>query len=158
LRIDVPLWMSPAHSGVTALKFDPFTSDAEAAAAEGGRPWPEGSYPGRVVNVTNAISKNNREMLKVKLLVTGPDGSVREITDFAHTAMPKKFKDLCVACGLESEYARGAVDAADFRPEIELKVQLTVERRRGFRPKNSVTGYAPATSVAAAPPLRVVAS
>jgi hypothetical protein len=139
------------------VKFDPLT-DAEAVAVETGKPWRDGWYAGCLVNVINAVSKNNREMLDVTLRVTGPDNSVREMRDFVHTAMPKKFKDFCIACGLESQYASGAVDAADFRPEIEINVQLTIERRRGFRPRNTVIGYAAASSVAVTPPLRVVAS
>jgi hypothetical protein len=131
------------------LKFVPFTNDAEAIAAETGRPWPEGSYEAFLISVANAISKNNRPMFDAKLRATGPDGEVREIRDFVHTAMPKKFRDFCIACGLESEYAQGAVDAADFRAEIELRIALTIERRRGFRPRNSVTGYAPASTTAA---------
>lgn len=130
------------------MKFVPHQNDAEAVAAETGKPLRDGLYAGCLINVINAVSKNNREMLDVKLRVTGPDGEVREIRDFVHTAMPKKFRDFCIACGLESQYARGAVDAADFQPEIEIKVQLTIERRRGFRPRNTVVGYAPAdTSV-----------
>jgi hypothetical protein len=140
------------------VKFVPFTNDAEAIAAETGKPWPEGSYEAFLISVVNSISKNNREMLDAKLRVTGgPNGEVREIRDFVHMVMPKKFRDFCIACGLESQYASGTVDAADFRPEIELKVVLTVERRRGFRPRNSVVGYA-ASSVAVTPPLRVVAN
>lgn len=139
------------------VKFGPL-SDAEAVAAETGKPWRDGWYTGFLINVIDAVSKNNRDMLDATLRVSGPDGSVREMRDFLHTAMPKKFKDFCIACGLESEYARGAVEAADFAPEIEIKVQLTIERRRGFRPRNIVIGYAAATSSAAASPLRVVAS
>lgn len=139
------------------VKFDPLMSDAEAVAAETGKPWRDGWYAGCLINVINAVSKNNREMLDVKLRVTGPNGEVREIRDFVHTAMPKKFRDFCIACGLENEYASGAVDAADFRPELEIKVQLTIERRRGFRPRNTAIGYS-AASVADAPSLRIVAS
>jgi hypothetical protein len=133
-----------ANSGVTALKFVPHQTDAEAVAAETGKPWRDGLYDGYLINVVHAISKNNREMFDVTLRVIGLDGTVREIRDFVHLAMPKKFRDFCIACGLESQYASGAVDAADFQPEIEIKVQLTIERRRGFRPRNTVVGYAPA--------------
>ena len=52
----------------------------------------------------------------------------------------------------------GAVDAADFQPELEIKVQLTIERRRGFRPRNTVIGYGRSILGSVTPPLRVVAS
>jgi hypothetical protein len=137
------------------LKFNPLT-DEEAAAAETGKPWRDGWYAGCLINVINAVSKNNREMLDVTLRVTGPNDEVREIRDFVHTAMPKKFKEFCIACGLESQYAAGAVDATDIQPDIQIKISLTVERRRGFRPRNTVAGYAPVAAAEVVPPLRVI--
>ena len=140
------------------MKFDPLILTQKLSPPRRASRGADGWYPGCLINVINSISKNNREMFDVKLRVTGPNGKVREMRDFVHTAMPKKFKDFCIACGVESQYASGAVDAADIQPDIEIKVPLTVERRRGFRPENSVIGYAPASSVAVTPPLRVVAS
>ena len=86
-------------------------------------------------------SKRGNDMIEITLLIPAEDGSERTIRDW-FTDSPLgalKFRHAAEAVGALAKYDAGEIGAADF-PGHDLKVKLTVQKRRGYPDANAARG------------------
>jgi hypothetical protein len=106
---------------------------------------PIGWHEGRITEAVEKRSKRGNDMIEITVMVPAEDGSERTIRDW-FTDSPLgalKFRHAAEAVGALAKYDAGEIGATDF-PGHDLKVKLTVQKRRGYPDANAVEDYAAA--------------
>ena len=124
------------------------TDLSEAKAAElSRRKLPRrGKHRGRLLEVTEGVSKNNNETLRSVVGITDADTEFRLVDVMSATPLGlQKLRHFAVACDAEDEFLAGHFDPQTLVGS-EFIVTVEIERRRGFGPRAVISDYAPLPS------------
>lgn len=107
---------------------------------------PKGEYMFSVKTAENAVSKKGNDMIKLSLSVWDDAGKEYFLYDYLLESMPAKLKHFCEATGIESQYAKGALDVQHcLRKEgvVLLDVEAATPKSDGgfYPPKNVIKDY-----------------
>lgn len=72
--------------------------------------------------------------LTVRILANGHS---RKLTDYILPQKAEKLRNCCAACGILGKYDDGVVSEDDF-PGKRGRLTLTVEKKRGYDPRNVI--------------------
>lgn len=130
------------------MQFKPKT---EKEIAEEGM-VPPGEYDFEVVEAVEKLSKNNNEMIELKLWVFDQNGKRRTTMDWLLESMAHKLRHATEACGLLSDYETGSLTADDFVGKTgRLKIEMQAAKGN-FAARSSVVDYLVAKGGAAPVP------
>jgi len=134
------------------MHFKPQTEEELKAA----RLLPEGEYPFEVLEASERDkdggplkSKKGNDMLKVKLNVFGRD-STQHVYDYLGEFMAFKLRHFCYSVGLGKAYDAGTITAQQCVGK-QGYVEIEVEPKGDYGPKNKVTDYVVKEESTAAP-------
>ena len=101
---------------------------------------PRGEYAFHIIEATETTSLAGNAMIEMRVRVS-KDGNARILPDYVLPQRPGKFRNICIACGVEDKYLNGSVTDDDFLGK-RGKVKVGVERaKRGFPPRNVIVDY-----------------
>jgi hypothetical protein len=101
---------------------------------------PRGEYAFHIIEATETTSQAGNAMIEMKVRVT-KNGYARILPDYILPQRPAKFRDCCIACGVEDKYLNGSVRDEDFLGK-RGRLRVGVERaKRGFGRRNVVVDY-----------------
>ena len=135
------------------MKFVPKTADELARD----NLLPAGVYPFEVIEAVDTLSKVGNEMIKLKLMVFGPDGETPHVFDYLLEKLAYKLRHFAEFTGLLPQYEAGELTAIHCLNK-QGYVKLAIEEQEGFSPKNSVKDYVEKPEGAATPAPRPAAT
>lgn len=101
---------------------------------------PRGEYAFEIIEATETTSLAGNAMIEMRVRVT-KNGLARILPDYVLPLRPAKFRNCCIACGVEEKYLSGSVTDDDLLGK-RGKARVGVERaKRGFGPKNVIVDY-----------------
>ena len=101
---------------------------------------PRGEYMFEIIEATETISQAGNPMIEMRVRVTRT-GYARILSDYILPQRPAKFRNACIAVGVEDKYLSGTVSDDDFVGK-RGKVMVGVERaKRGFGRRNVIVDY-----------------
>lgn len=121
------------------MKFTPKTADELARD----NLLPAGIYPFEVMEATDTLSRAGNDMIKLKLVVFGPDGETPHVFDYLLEKLAYKLRHFAEVTGLLPQYESGDLTALHCMNR-QGYVKLAIEEQEGYSPKNSVKDYEPA--------------
>lgn len=131
------------------MKFTP-KSENEIASENLIQP---GTYDFEIVDAENALSKNNNEMVKLKLHVFDDNGNARIVFDYLLESMAYKLRHAADACRLLDKYETGHLIAEDFKGKTgKLKLAIQKSKDPLYADKNVVADYVKRESAADSAP------
>src|ERR1700743_397792 len=92
------------------MKFTPKTDDQIVEDSL----WPEGEYDFEVAYAEDKVSKNDNEMIALKIFVYNGAAESRSVFDYFLESMAFKLRHPAYACGLGQEYEGGSLTAENF--------------------------------------------
>lgn len=113
------------------MKFTP-KSEAELRNT-----WDAGTYPFKVIEASDSVSKSGKDMIVLKLRLFDGENTLT-VMDYLGDWSMYKIKHLCEACGLEDKYNAGEIVAFMFE-DREGKVKLAYNADSDF--PNSIKDY-----------------
>lgn len=119
------------------MRFKPMTDDEiKAASNDFSIPLPIGTYEGTVIEAEDAVDKKGRDMMKLKINVSG-----RHIYDYISPHwMQYKWKHFFKSAGKMEYYEKGEVSAEDVLHWPVLAI-LEIQKSEGYPDKNAVYDY-----------------
>lgn len=103
---------------------------------------PEGTYPFKIDNAEEKVSKNGNDMIVLVIEVYTPDGKSTVIYDYLMESMAYKLRHAAYACGLVAEYESGNLNDYDFKgKEGFLKLGIQKDKTGEYGDKNVVKDY-----------------
>jgi hypothetical protein len=101
----------------------------------------EGIYPFEVIEATDKKSRNNNDMIELKLRVFDGNSS-RQMLDWIMPAMMFKLFHFCAYTGLNKEYEAGTLSAFDCKGKSGYcKVIIQEDKTGQYPPRNSISDY-----------------
>jgi hypothetical protein len=118
-----------------------FTPKSEREIAEDGLLQP-GVYDFEVAEAEERVSKNNNDMIALKLFVYDDKGSRRLVRDWLLEIVPGKLRNFAAAVGAMDDYQKGQMRAADLvgRPG-KVKLGIRKDPSGQFSDQNDVKDY-----------------
>jgi hypothetical protein len=104
----------------------------------------KGEYPFTVVESENAVSKNENEMIKLKVAVyTAESENPRcYIFDYLMESLAAKLRHFCDAAGLLVKYEAGTLSAYDcLNKEGTCRVVIQKDKTGQYSDKNAIADY-----------------
>jgi hypothetical protein len=99
-----------------------------------------GEYPFEIIEATETTSQAGNAMIEIRVRVT-KNGFARILPDYILPQRPAKFRNCCIACGVEDKYLAGSVTDDDLLAK-RGKVIVGVERaKHGFGRRNVIVDY-----------------
>jgi hypothetical protein len=127
----------------------PIMSDADALKARRQTgTWKPGWYFGRIDACLEKVSGAGNECFEWSVIVRNAAGDERTIRDFG-VSTPfgmLKLKHCIEAVGAGDKYEAGEEITQDDFPGHDVEVKLAIEKKRGFRDRNIIEDYRPASS------------
>jgi hypothetical protein len=122
-------------------------SESEALKAAKPLLW-RGWFSAKFLESVEKESRRGNPMIEVRLVVFNDEES-REFRDWLTGAErgAARLRHACVAVGAVDKYEAGEIGAADF-PGHTCRVQVGVEKRRGYPDRNVIEDYAASSVVA----------
>jgi hypothetical protein len=108
---------------------------------------PAGWHDGRIAEAVEKRSRRNNEMIEVTVIIPAADGSERTLRDW-FTDSPLgalKLRHAAEAVGALAKYDAGEIGQAEF-PGHDVRVKVSIEKRRGYPDANRIEDYAAATA------------
>ena len=106
--------------------------------------WPAGIYDFEIIEAEEATSKNDRDMIAMRVRVYHPDGSPATLRDWLvdDDRMAYKVRHCAEACGLLVEYEKGVLLARDLMGRTgKCKVGIQKDRNGQYPDRNSISDY-----------------
>jgi hypothetical protein len=101
---------------------------------------PRGEYAFHIIEAKETKSLAGNDMIELKVRVT-KNGYARILPDYILPQRPAKFRNICIACGVEDKYLSGTVSDDDFLGK-RGKVKVGIERaKKGYPPPNVIVDY-----------------
>jgi len=101
---------------------------------------PRGDYAFEIIEATETTSLAGNAMIELRVRIT-KNGFARILPDYVLPLRPAKFRNCCVACGVEEKYLNGSVTDDDLLGK-RGKAKVGVERaKRGFPSRNVIVDY-----------------
>jgi hypothetical protein len=100
----------------------------------------------RIVEAVEKPSKRGNDMIELTVVVPDAAGEERTLRDWLTdtTLGAAKLRHACEAVGALARYEAGEIGQADF-PGHDVRVKISVEKRRGFPDQNRIDDYAAAS-------------
>lgn len=130
------------------MKFTPKSADEVARDGL----LPAGVYPFEVMEATDTLSRAGNDMIRLKLVVFGPDGETPHVFDYLLEKLAYKLRHFAEVTGLLPQYEAGELTAIHCLQKNGY-VKLVIEEQEGYSPKNSVKDYEPAPEGSAPRPV-----
>lgn len=120
------------------MNFKP-KSDADLST---GNLLPKGEYDFEIVSAIDKVSKQNNEMIELKVLVYIDGTPARQIFDYLMESVAYKLKHFCYATGLNKKYDEGTLQAFDcYGVSGRCKIAIKEDKTGAYPPKNTITDY-----------------
>ena len=104
--------------------------------------YPEGTYGFQIISADERVSKSGNDMIELKLQVYSNEGKFILVNDYLLESMMFKLLHACEACGLQSKYESGQLDAEDFIDKTGyLKLTIQKDKTGQYPDRNSVKDY-----------------
>lgn len=114
-------------------------SDADLST---GNLLPKGEYDFEIVSAIDKVSKQNNEMIELKVLVYIDGTPARQIFDYLMESVAYKLKHFCYATGLNKKYDEGTLQAFDCNGVSgRCKIIIKEDKAGAYPPKNSIADY-----------------
>jgi hypothetical protein len=106
-----------------------------------------GWHDGRITVAVEKLSKRNTPMIELEIIVLDADGNERTLRDWLTDAGlgALKLRHAAEAVGAMPQYQAGELSQAEF-PGHDVRVKISVEKRRGYPDANRIDDYAAATA------------
>ena len=123
------------------MNFKPPTEDDIQASGV----WPSGPYAFVILEAEEKLSASKgNPMIELRLEVSRRDGKKRVIRDYLLPQRQQKLLNAAKACDVLETYSAGQLIPDDFIGKSGT-LRLSVQRSRGFPPKNVVEDYIAST-------------
>jgi hypothetical protein len=124
-------------------------SEADAVKAEKSLRTllPAGKQDARFVEAEERPAKSGKDMIAVGLAVIDADGQERVLRDYFtdSAACAVRFRHAAAAVGALERFEAGEISASDFVGHA-CRIQIGVEKKRGYNPRNVVLDYSAAAA------------
>jgi hypothetical protein len=102
---------------------------------------------GRITEAVEKPSKRGNDMIQLTVIVLDEDGNERTLPDWLLDSGPGalKLRHAAEAVGAMPQYEAGELTQAQF-PAHDVRVKISVEKRRGYPDANRIDDYAVATA------------
>lgn len=106
-----------------------------------------GWHDGRITEALEKPSKRGNDMIELTVIVLDADGNERTLRDWLLDSGPGalKLRHAAEAVGAMPQYEAGELTQADF-PGHDVRVKISIEKRRGFPDANRIDDYAATTA------------
>jgi hypothetical protein len=106
-----------------------------------------GWHDGHIIEAVEKLSKRNTPMIELAVIVPDADGNERTLPDWLTDAGAGalRLRHAAEAVGAMPQYEAGELSQADF-PGHEVRVKISIEKRRGYADANRIDDYAAATA------------
>lgn len=113
--------------------------------------FPEATYDFEIVEARDTLSKNENDMIELKVVIYNGDKTIR-IFDYLLEAIAYKLRHCADACGLLSQYETGTLKGEMFVGKTgKCKVVIKVDKDGKYPDKNEIKDYVKRDAAKAAP-------
>ena len=103
---------------------------------------PKGEYDFEVISAIDKVSKNNNDMIELKLLIYINGSPARQLYDYLMEAVAYKLKHFCYGTGLNKKYDDGTLQAFDCNGiSGRCKIGIKEDKTGAYPPRNNITDY-----------------
>jgi hypothetical protein len=122
-------------------------SEADAQKVSRRTLLPAGWHDARITEAVEKPSKRGNDMIELVVVLPDADGNERTLRDWLtdSTLGAAKLRHAAEAVGALGRYDDGEIGQADF-PGHDVRVKISIEKRRGYPDTNRVDDYAAATA------------
>jgi hypothetical protein len=120
-------------------------SEAAAVTQAANEPLKPGDYPAEIREAANKVSARENDMIELLVAVFDVHGNERLLRDFL-VDTPRGAAKLFSACEAVGIVGAHEIDATDFAGK-RCRVRVSIEKRRGYPPRNVVESYGVADAV-----------
>jgi hypothetical protein len=120
------------------VKFEPKTEKQLAEESL----LPPGTYDFEVFDAEEKVSRNNNDMIVLKLFVFDAGGTRRIVTDWLLASVAHKLRHAAEAMGLLEQYEAGELTPDDFLGKTgKVKLRISKDATGRYPDQNSVVDY-----------------